>query len=171
MPYDDPFAKAVENKTETPKAEPADVEVTEETTAEGMVVTTFKLSGSHDAPWIVTHAKSIAEARAIQTSTDFKSHLAHTFIVWKYIRESVESEGLGAASKASGGSGGAGGREARPNPPGVPEVACAHGPRAYVSKANWSALFCGAPEGTPDNQKCEPHWKQKDGSFAPNTKR
>lgn len=168
MSFEDPFAKAVENKTETPKAEPADVTVTEETTAEGMVVTTFKLSGAHGAPWIVTHAKSITEARAIQTSADFKAHLAHTFVVWKFILETVESEGLSSASKAPSD---AGAKEARPNPPGVPEVDCNHGRRAYVSKPNWSALFCGAPEGTPDSQKCEPWWKQKDGTFGPNTKR
>lgn len=171
MSFDDPFAKAVENKTETPKAEPDDVTVTEMVTPEGMVVTTFKLSGAHDAPWIVTHAASIREARAIQNGADFKAHLTHTFTVWKYIRETVESEGLASAPKASGGSGSPGDREARPNPPGVPQIDCDHGPRAYVSKANWTALFCSAPEGTPDSRKCEPFWKQKDGSFAPNTKR
>ncbi|MFD4646297.1 hypothetical protein [Streptomyces sp. NPDC058441] len=37
---------------------------------------------------------------------------------------------------------------------------CPHG-RSLVSKANWTALFCDGPDG----DKCEPLWKQKDGSF------
>ncbi|MFK0231244.1 hypothetical protein ACIQUL_36375 [Streptomyces sp. NPDC090303] len=37
---------------------------------------------------------------------------------------------------------------------------CPHG-RSLVTKANWSALFCDGPDG----DKCNPLWKQKDGSF------
>jgi hypothetical protein len=40
---------------------------------------------------------------------------------------------------------------------------CPHG-RSLVSKANWTALFCDGPDG----DKCEPLWKQKDGSFKAN---
>ncbi|MGV9693356.1 hypothetical protein ACWDUX_30100 [Streptomyces sp. NPDC003444] len=39
---------------------------------------------------------------------------------------------------------------------------CPHG-RSLVSKANWSALFCNS-----DTDKCEPLWKQKDGSYKAN---
>ncbi|MEU6765874.1 hypothetical protein ABZ916_25565 [Streptomyces sp. NPDC046853] len=40
---------------------------------------------------------------------------------------------------------------------------CPHG-RSMVSKANWTALFCDGPDG----DKCEPLWKQKDGSYKAN---
>lgn len=40
---------------------------------------------------------------------------------------------------------------------------CPHG-RSLVSKANWTALFCDGEDG----DKCEPLWKQKDGSFKAN---
>ncbi|MER6102373.1 hypothetical protein ABT115_08590 [Streptomyces sp. NPDC001832] len=40
---------------------------------------------------------------------------------------------------------------------------CLHG-RALVEKPNWTALFCEGPDG----EKCEPLWKQKDGSFKAN---
>ncbi|MFF4557194.1 hypothetical protein [Streptomyces sp. NPDC001422] len=44
--------------------------------------------------------------------------------------------------------------------PAVADDDCPHG-RSLVEKANWSALFCNGDDG----DKCEPLWKQKDGSF------
>ncbi|MFC9591496.1 hypothetical protein ACFTUC_17110 [Streptomyces sp. NPDC056944] len=37
---------------------------------------------------------------------------------------------------------------------------CPHG-RSLVTKPTWAALFCDGPDG----DKCDPLWKQKDGSF------
>lgn len=170
MTFKDPFAKAVENKKEEPMAE-TDSATIAESDPVAEVVTTIKLGAGYDAPWIVMHAPNVESARRLQTSPEFKTHLEHTFEVWKHVRGMVDEMGLGAVSKPSGGSGSAGPRESRPNPPGVPEIACEHGIRAYVSKGTWAALFCAAPEGTPDSQKCEPYWKQKSGKFEPNAKR
>lgn len=171
MAFKDPFAKAVENKKEEPMTDSNSVDISETTNAAGLVVTTIKLGSGYDAPWIVVHAPDIASARKLQTSPEFKTHLDHTFEVWRHARSMVEDMGLGAASKPSGGSASALPRESRPNPPGIPEIDCEHGRRAYVSKGNWAALFCAAPEGTPDSEKCEPYWKQKSGKFEPNAKR
>lgn len=174
MAFKDPFAKAVENKKkEEPMTSENDyaVTTTETPNPNGEVVTTYKLGSGYDAPWIVVHSNGVDEARKLATSPTFKAHLDHTFTVWQHMRDQVSEMGLGAASKPSGGSGSALPRESRPNPPGVPEIACEHGMRAYVSKGNWAALFCAAPEGTPDHEKCEPYWKQKSGKFEPNAKR
>ncbi|MEV3860735.1 hypothetical protein AB0J38_41310 [Streptomyces sp. NPDC050095] len=49
----------------------------------------------------------------------------------------------------------------------APQVAgddCPHG-RSLVKKANWTALFCDAENKA---EKCEPLWRQKDGSFKAN---
>jgi hypothetical protein len=171
MAFKDPFAKAVENKKEEPMTENDDVTVTESGDSIAGVVTTIKLGAGYDAPWIVMHAPDVAAARRLQASAEFKTHLDHTFEVWKHVRSKVDEMGLGAVSKPSGGSASALPRDSRPNPPGVPEIDCEHGRRAYVSKGNWAALFCAAPEGTPDSEKCEPYWKQKSGKFEPNAKR
>lgn len=170
MAFKDPFAKAVENKKEEPMANENDVTATETVTPEGEIVTTFKLGAGYDAPWIVTHAPSVGEARKLSTTPAFRAHVDHTFEVWKYLRSQVDEMGLGAASKPSGGPPSSSPRESRPLPPGVPEIRCNHGVRAYVSKGSWAALFCAAPEGTPDREKCPPYWKQKSGEFAPNSK-
>lgn len=46
-------------------------------------------------------------------------------------------------------------------PDGVPEIPCRHGTRVYVSRANWRALFCAAPQDTPSDEKCPPMWWDK----------
>ncbi|WP_241826797.1 hypothetical protein [Streptomyces graminilatus] len=53
------------------------------------------------------------------------------------------------------------GGKVQPKKPAVADDDCPHG-RNLVEKANWAALFCNSQD---DSDKCEPLWRQKDGSF------
>lgn len=164
MEFVDPFAPA-DSKTDEKES---DTSVSQETSNEGKIVTTYKLSGDYSAPWIVTYTGNAEEARALANSPDFKRHMAETFQIWRWLRETCEESGLGKPPPSAGPTG----RPAadKPLPPGIPLIECDHGLRVYASKGNWAALFCAADVDTPKHEKCEPFWKQKDGSFAPNSK-
>lgn len=161
----DPFASAVEN-TAPPVAETAPVVTTEKPEgANGAKGLSITYKGNNRDPWIVAYADTVSDALLIAADPQMPELMK---LVRKGSEFFVSTGPQGDAPSASsapatpqGGSQGGG----KPNPPGVPSINCNHGPRNYVSKANWAALFCGAPQETPDNEKCEPLWRQKDGSY------
>lgn len=154
----DPFADAIEN-TPAPEPETAnDANVPAPVDADVKPVLTFKGGRDFDAAWVVLHCESTADALAATRDPQLKELLERT----KKIGEQFSgSAGGGAAPRPAP----ATGNQARDLPPGVPEIQCEHGRRNYVSKANWAALFCAAPQGTPDEQKCTPLWRDKFGNY------
>lgn len=162
----DPFANAVENTAPvepelpnmdpSPEAPPAPVEGVKP-------VLTFKGGAGYDSAWVVLHCDSTEAALAATHDPGLKSLLDRVQLIGKSFA------GTGAASVApsrpAASQGSQGATPQRPNPPGVPSIDCDHGPRNYVAKANWAALFCGSPQGTPDHEKCQPLWRDKFGNY------
>jgi hypothetical protein len=157
----DPFATPSEN-TAPEVDKPAITTDKPEGGKSGLSIT---YKGNNIDPWIVAYADSVDDALAIASDPRMPE-------LMKQVRKGSDffvstGKGSAAPSASPGANAPQGGSQspARGNPPGVPVVACAHGNRNYVSKANWAALFCGAPQGTPDDQKCEPLWRDKSGNF------
>lgn len=157
----DPFADSIENQPTEPTSAPSEPTLPAVAMAVKPVLT-FKGSAGYDAPWLVLHCDSVDDALAVTGSPKLKLLLERVEKVSKAFAVAAPSAG---ASTAPNGAQAAPQSPQRPNPPGVPVINCTHGPRNYVAKANWAALFCSAPQGTIDSDKCDPLWRDKFGNY------
>jgi hypothetical protein len=166
----DPFAEAIENNVTPPVVEEPTTPAKEprmETSDNSGISVTFKFEGNYSSPWVVIHAADAAEALGVTRDPSFKELMDRTKLLADvYLSPSDKPDAPQAAPKARQGAPAAGQRRPAGPPPGVEMEYCEHGKRNFVSKGTWSAQFCSAPQNTPDDQKCEALWLQKDGTFA-----
>ncbi|MVO87397.1 hypothetical protein GPA10_22185 [Streptomyces sp. p1417] len=130
---------------------------------------TLKANGAHGAEWMTSRvsgheAKETAQRGAeLLTALKAEGLMELTPKAAEYFRGQYKGgagdQGAGAAPKRLNN----GRVEQDTATPRTVGDDCPHG-RSLVSKANWTALFCDGPDGG----KCEPLWKQKDGSFKAN---
>ncbi|GAA3536826.1 hypothetical protein GCM10022419_015800 [Nonomuraea rosea] len=122
-------------------------------TSEGKIVTTIKFSSGYDAPWVVIHSDTVAEAEATLNSS--KDFLALVAKVAKYAK-TLDSGTAPAARSAGNG----GGQQRQSPPPGQAGKTCAHGEMKYVTgngaKGPWKAYFCPLDRNDPD--ACKAVW-------------
>lgn len=161
----DPFANSIETQAEQqPVSSPVvTTEKPEGATSTAGLSITYK--GTSRDPWIVIHAETVDDALATAADPRMPDLMrlvrkGSEFFVGT-LPAKPDTDTSSAAQSAPGASQ-AGGKT---NPPGVPAINCAHGPRNYVAKSNWAALFCSAPQGTIDSEKCEPLWRDKFGNY------
>ncbi|MFF8629653.1 hypothetical protein ACF06H_18370 [Streptomyces werraensis] len=135
---------------------------------------TLKAGNSFDAEWLTPTVYGHSAAEVAQRGSELLSALKAEGLIDLTAKAAdyTRSQYKGSAGNPGGGSapkrfnGGKVERRDGGGGAGTPKVAnddCPHG-RSLVSKANWSALFCNGEDG----DKCEPLWKQKDGSFKAN---
>ncbi|MGW9170124.1 hypothetical protein [Streptomyces decoyicus] len=170
----DPFAETNPWEIGQPAAQAAtDTSRPEAPMSDGNKVrVTLKAGKGFDAPWITIDGTSIEDALAqMQKGQPLMELLTRTAQVGSHFA----SLGEGGARPASAASpvappqfvngqlqGGGVPAPAAPAPaPASGGLVCAHGPRNHVVKPNWEAMFCSAPQGTPEEQKCAPMWKDK----------
>lgn len=164
----DPFASKTENKQEANTTTTSDA-IPEVTVSGNEIGITFKKGAGYSHPWVTLKAPSVLaalemigidDADQLPKSQQLKALLDRVATIGEFWTGGYDTPKASTARTQNGG---------KPNPPGVPEIECQHGPRNYVAKNNWAALFCSAPQGTPDEEKCEPLWKdKKTGEFKAN---
>ncbi|MEU8948754.1 hypothetical protein [Streptomyces sp. NPDC048489] len=169
MSYPDPFAQQSpwdEDNTpaESPKETPMSSAPAAETgPAPFKIGFTLKAGNGFDAEWITPavyghDAEEVAQRGAdLLTAMKNKGLIDLTAKAAEYTREQYKGGQPGGAAAPKRFQNG---KVTTSKKPSVADDDCPHG-RSLVEKANWSALFCNGDDG----DKCEPLWKQKDGSF------
>ncbi|MEV0475292.1 hypothetical protein [Streptomyces prunicolor] len=130
---------------------------------------TLKAGSAFEAEWLTPtvygHSAEETAKRGVELLTALKAEglIELTSKAADYTRSQYKGSGTnpggGSAPKRFNG----GKVESKGQTPQTAGDDCPHG-RSLVQKANWTALFCDGPDG----DKCEPLWKQKDGSFKAN---
>ncbi|MGW5773080.1 hypothetical protein ACWEVY_28505 [Streptomyces longwoodensis] len=172
MTYPDPFddRSPWDEKPEAPAKETPLPNTTPDGPAPFRIGFTLKAASGFDAEWLTPavygHSAEETAKRGAELLTAMKNEglidlaaKAAEYTRTQYKGSGANPGGGGAPKRFNGGK-----VERKDSPP--PKTAgddCPHG-RSLVSKANWTALFCDGPDG----DKCEPLWKQKDGSFKAN---
>ncbi|MFG3582589.1 hypothetical protein [Streptomyces sp. NPDC047990] len=125
---------------------------------------TLKAASGYDAEWLTPTVYGHSAADVAQRGVDLLTELKNAGLIEltakaaAYTREQYKGGqpgGPGGQKKFQGGK-----VSSTSKKPTVADDDCPHG-RALVEKPTWSALFCQGDDG----DKCEPLWKQKDGSF------
>lgn len=123
-------------------------------TSDGKVVVTLKGGSSYDAPWIVIHADSVADAISQMDEQLFDLMQRAQVAAAKFAAESVKPAPAQAARSQTGAPAGA--TEA----PGGVTRTCSHGEMIYRTGVKngktWQAHFCNTPQGATD--KCAVQW-------------
>ncbi|QJS09075.1 hypothetical protein HKX69_05690 [Streptomyces argyrophyllae] len=163
MTYPNPFDERSpwDEKPETPdNKESKPLTTAAEPTPENVTLS-IKGGPGYEASLLVVRAGSPEELDTLlaERAGVFKSIMDRAAKMQAYSVEINAPAKSGSAPKRFSG----GKVERKDSPPQTAGDDCPHG-RSLVSKANWSALFCDGPDG----DKCEPLWKQKDGSFKAN---
>lgn len=167
MSYPDPFDERSpwDEAPETPKKENKPVTSAPDGPAPFKIGFTLKAGNGFDAEWLTPtvygHSADETAKRGAELLTAIKAEglIELTSKAADYTRSQYKgggNPGGGSAPKRFNG----GKVETAGAAPKTAGDDCPHG-RSLVSKANWTALFCDGP----DDDKCEPLWKQKDGSF------
>jgi hypothetical protein len=169
--YPDPFDERSpwDEDRETPKKEKPLTTAATDGPAPFKIGFTLKAGNGFDAEWITPavygHSAEDTARRGAELLAAMKSEglIDLTAKAAEYTRGQYKgggNPGGGSAPKRF-----SGGKVERKDsaPPTTAGDDCPHG-RSMVSKANWTALFCDGPDG----DKCEPLWKQKDGSYKAN---
>ncbi|MYX26023.1 hypothetical protein GTY75_04955 [Streptomyces sp. SID8381] len=176
MTYPDPFddRSPWDEKPETPANEEKPLPNSTSGNPPFEIGVTLKAASGFDAEWLTPRVSGHTAEETARRGAELLAAMKNEGLIdyaskaAAYAREQYKGGG------GNPGGGGApknfsGGRVQRRDGGGgqaAPQVAgdgCPHG-RSLVSKANWSALFCNGEDG----DKCEPLWKQKDGSFKAN---
>lgn len=122
---------------------------------------TLKAASGYDAEWLTPTVWGHTAEETAKRGAELLTALKSEGLIELTAKAADFTRGQ---YKGSGGSGGAPKKFAagkvQPKKPAVADDDCPHG-RALVEKATWSAMFCQGDDG----DKCEPLWKQKDGSF------
>lgn len=177
MSYPDPFDERSPwdetPDTSTPNAKEKPLTTAPEGPAPFKIGFTLKAGNGFDAEWITPAVYGHSAEDTAKRGAELLAAMKNEGLIdlaskaAEYTRSQYKgggNPGGGAAPKSF--SGGrvqrrdSGGGQAAPKTAGDE---CPHG-RSLVSKSNWTALFCDGPDG----DKCEPLWKQKDGSFKAN---
>ncbi|MER6382067.1 hypothetical protein ACWDBD_39025 [Streptomyces sp. NPDC001118] len=175
MSYPDPFNERSpwDEKPEAPTQEDAKPLTT--TAPDGpapfRIGFTLKAGTGFESEWLTPtvygHNAEETAKRGVELLTAMKNEglIDLTSKAAEYTRSQFKGSGAnpggGQASKRFNG----GKVERRDQAPKTAGDDCPHG-RSLVQKPNWTALFCDGPDG----DKCEPLWKQSDGSFKANKK-
>lgn len=148
-----PFADAPQGETTADVPAPAPAAVA---AAPDKVTVTLKGGSGFEAPWIVHHASSIAEAEQMVRDSGPLMKLAQdaaTHFTGLEPAKSAPATPRNASTAA---------KPAYQQAPGGEGRQCPHGEMVFksgVSKKDgkpWSAFMCPAPAGTPD--QCEKQW-------------
>ncbi len=173
MSYPDPFDErspwdeTPENKTPAKEEPPVTSPAPER--APFTIGFTLKAANGFDAEWLTPRVEGFTADETAERGAELLSAMKSKGLI---DLTSKAAEYTRSTYKGGGGNPGGGAAPKRLNNGRVeqkdqaPKTAgddCPHG-RSMVSKANWTALFCDGPDG----DKCEPLWKQKDGSYKAN---
>ncbi|WP_435270903.1 hypothetical protein [Streptomyces sp. 1222.5] len=174
MSYPDPFDERSpwDEEPETPKKEKP-LTAAPDGPAPFKIGFTLKAANGFDAEWLTPTVYGHSAEETAKRGAELLSAMKNEGLIELTAKAAEYTRSQYKGSGANPGGGGApkrfsGGKVERRDGGGqaAPKTAgddCPHG-RSLVSKANWSALFCDGPDG----DKCEPLWKQKDGSFKAN---
>lgn len=155
----DPFA-APQNDTQEDDTVTDAPNPTVRPTSDGKVVVTLKSGAGYDAPWIVIHADSVADA-ASQIGKELYRLMELTQQAAEKFQSLAPAKAKPATAAARPAAPAAAAKPAYQQAPGGDSRTCAHGEMVFksgVSKTGkaWSAFMCPAPQGTPD--QCEKQW-------------
>ena len=129
---------------------------------------TLKAGTGYDAPWLVFHANSVAEALESLKHEDLDELMDLTARKGK---ELAKAFGGSAGFSKPAGTASTGFKKPTAKKPVYDEDSdtyeCEHGPREWVSKKGakgfWYAYMC--PADSNDPSRCSPLWANKDGSL------
>ncbi|MFF9653051.1 hypothetical protein [Streptomyces sp. NPDC014622] len=171
MSYPDPFDERSpwDEATETPTKENTPVTTAAtEGPAPFKIGFTLKAGSAFEAEWLTPTVYGHSAQETAQRGAELLAALKSEGLIDLTAKAAdyTRSQYKGGAGNPGGGAAPKRFNGGRVEPKDGPKLAndeCSHG-RSLVSKANWSAMFCDGPDG----DKCEPLWKQKDGSFKAN---
>lgn len=129
------------------------------------IVVTLKGGPGYDAPWLVFHGNTVAEALDTVSAAEASGLMVAVGKAAEAFRTHANVGGVLGASPVSPApqqqAAPAAPQSAPQGPPGATSPTCPHGVKTYktskpgAAKA-WKAWMCPAPQGTPD--QCKPEW-------------
>ncbi|MFJ9900277.1 hypothetical protein ACIQPR_43805 [Streptomyces sp. NPDC091280] len=165
MSYPDPFEEKSpwDENPEPPKKEKPLTAATDGP-APFKIGFTFKAASGFDAEWLTPTVYGHDAEETAQRGADLLAAMKNQGLIELTAKaaEYTRSQFKGSAGNPGGGSAPKKfqGGKVQPKKPAVADDDCPHG-RSLVEKANWAAMFCNGEDG----DKCDPLWRQKDGSF------
>jgi hypothetical protein len=123
---------------------------------------TLKAGTGYDAEWITPSVFGHSAEETAKRGAELLAALKNEGLIELNAKAAAYTRDQFKGGTAGGGSGPKKfqGGKVVPKKPSVADDDCPHG-RSLVEKANWAAMFCNGDDG----DKCEPLWRQKDGSF------